>query len=121
MISSAMLGLDIETVIIGSKAYTIAPPNIARLAAAGYYLSEVGEGKTMSDVLKTITGGAENAARALSCFIKGDDSLYDELKAGTLEEIIGGLEKALGLVSAENFIRLSALTRNAANLIARPK
>lgn len=121
MISSALLGIDMETVFINGKAYVIYPPTIGRLAAAGYHLSDIGDGMTMGDVLKTVTGGAESAARALSCFIKGDESLYEEFKDASLDDIVGGLEKALSMVSAENFIRLSGLTRNVASLIARPK
>ena len=121
MISSALLGLDVETILINNKAYVIAPPTIGKLAAAGRYLSDIGDGQTMTDVLMTISTGAEGAAKALSCLIKGDESLYKEFKEATLDEIVAGLEKAFGLISAENFIRLSALMRNVANLIARPK
>lgn len=121
MISSAMLGLDIETVIVNGKPYIIKPPTIGVIAAAGNYLSEIGDGKTIGDVLRTMVGGAENAAKALSCFIQGDDGLYEELKDGTYDEIIIGLEKAVSMLSAENFIRLSGLTRSVTNLIARPK
>lgn len=121
LVSSALLGVDMESVVVNEKVYVIKPPTIATLAAAGGYLAEIGEGNSMRDVLMTVIGGAEQAAKALSCFISGDASLYDELKEGSLDEIVEGLEKAIKLISAENFIRLSALTRNVTTLIARPK
>lgn len=121
IISSAILGLDFRRIVVNGKVYTIKPPTIGVLASASYYLSDIGEGNTISDVLLTITGGAESAARALSCFIKGDDSLYGEFKNAEFDEIIKGLEEALSLINTESFTRLSALTRNVAMLTAKPK
>ena len=121
IVSSSILGLDWKTIVVAERVYTIKPPTIEYLAAAGHYLSDIGEGDTMDVVLRTVTGGAESAAKALSCFICGNDSLYDELKNGTFDEIVAGLDEALSLISADPFVRLSGLTRSVANLIAKAK
>lgn len=121
LISSAILGLDFETVIVNGTPYVIKPPTIGQLAGVGHALGDLGDGGTIADVLKTITTGAEGAARALSWLIQGDESLTEELSKGTLDEVLDGIEKALNGVSIANFQRLSVLTRNVAGLIAKPK
>jgi len=54
-------------------------------------------------------------------FIKGNDSLFDELLKGTFNEIVEGLEIAFSLISAENFYKLSILAKNVQNLTAKQK
>lgn len=121
VISSALLGMDMEIVRVNDKSYAVKPPTIARLAGASYFLADIGDARTMGDVLRTITSGAEGLAHALSWFIQGDDSLYEELSKGTMDEIVTALEKCLNLISTETFLRLSALTKNVSTLIAKPK
>lgn len=121
LVSSSLLGLDIKTIMIHNKAYVVHPPTIKKLAGAAYYLSEVGEGDTISVVLKTMTGGASSAAKALSYLIQGDEGLYKEFEDATLDEITQGLEVALSMISTEGFIRLSGLMKSVATLIAKPK
>lgn len=121
LISSAILGLDFETIEVNGMAYILKPPTIGRLAGVGLALGDLGEGSTIADVIKTCTTGAEGAARALSWLIQGDDSLTEKLSQGTLEEVLNGLEKALSGVSIANFQRLLVLARNVAGLIAKPK
>ena len=62
-----------------------------------------------------------NAAHALSYLINGDDSLFDELSHGTVEEVVNALKEGLSLISVENFMTLSVSARNVANLIAKQK
>jgi len=121
IVSSALLGLDIKTIVVNGKAYVVHPPTIKKLSGAAYYLSDIEEGNDVSAVLRTITGGAPSAAKALSWLIQGDEELYKEFEDATLEEIAKGLETALSLISTEGFIRLSGLTRSVATLIAKPK
>lgn len=63
----------------------------------------------------------DNVAHALSWFVKGDDSLFEELRKGTFDETVQGLEVALSLISAENFYKLSVLAKNVQNLTAKQK
>lgn len=120
IVSGAILGLDTEVITVNSRLYRISPPTIARIAGAAYRLSSVKDGNTLKEVLETVNGAPE-AAKALSWFITGDESLTDELMEGTYEEIVRGLETAYSLVSAGNFMRLSALAKSVANLTAKPK
>lgn len=121
IVSSAILGLDIKTIVVNGKVYRIQPPTIKTLAGVSYHLSDLPDGKTIADVLMCVTGGAASAAKALSWFIKGDESLYDELSEGTLEEIVNGLDAGFSLISTENFLKLSILTKNVATLTAKAK
>ena len=120
LVSSAILGIAFETVIINGKVYMIYPPTIKKIAGAGMYLSNLGEGKSAQDVLETLKD-VKNACSALSWFIAGDESLVDELAEGTLEEVVEGLSKAISLMGIENFIRLSSSARSVRTLIAKER
>lgn len=120
IVDSAILGMDLRSVVVSGKAYMIQPPTIARIAGAGYYLSGFDEVKDVKDIFNSLKD-IGNAAKALSWFINGDESLSEELSKGTLEEVILALETAYSLISVENFSRLSVLTRNVSSLTARPR
>ena len=120
LVSAAILGLDGETILVNGKAYYVPPPTIRRIAQASYYLSDMEEANTMRELFSSM-GDIKCACSALSCLVKGDESLAEELMEGTTEEITEGLEVAYGLASVENFYKLSALARNVANLTAKQK
>ena len=120
LISAAIIGLDGETVLIAGHAYHIMPPTIKRLAQAAYYLADMEEVDTLKGMLMSL-GKPEPLCCALSCLIKGDESLVEELKEGTLEELVAALETAYALISVGNFLKLSALARNVANLTAKQR
>lgn len=120
IVDSAILGLDIVSVVVHDKVYMITPPTIKRIAGAGYYLSDFDEVKDVKDIFHSLKD-IDNVAKALSWMIQGDESLTDELSEGTLEEVLDALEKSFSLISVENFIRLSVLTKSVSNLTAKPK
>jgi len=120
IIDSAILGLDFRNVVVNGKAYVIMPPTIARIAGAGFYLTGFDDIKDVKDVFNSLKD-IKNAAKALSWFIKGNESLAEDLSQGTLGEVVEALETAYSLISVENFSRLSVLTRNVSSLTARPK
>lgn len=120
LVSSALLGMDYKTVVVAGNAYVITPPTIKRIAGAAYHLSEMGEGGTVRDVLKSVNS-ADKLSRALSWLIQGDESLSDSLSEGTLDEVLDALEAAYSLISTRDFSRLSALARNVASLAARQR
>lgn len=120
IVSAAIIGLDGETVVIAGRAYHILPPTIKRLAQAAFYLSDMGEAETLRGLLMSV-GNPEPLCNALSCLIRGDESLRDDLMEGTMEEVAEAMEVAYSLVSVENFWKLSALARNVASLTARQR
>lgn len=119
LVSSAILGLDGETVIIADKAYFIKPPTIRKIAGAANALSGFG-GKDVSETLGLMKDIGK-ACEALSWFITGDDSLSVELSQGTLDEVVKGLETAVGLLSIRDFQMLSTLSRSVQRLAANPR
>lgn len=119
IVSSAILGLDMEVVVVNDKQYVIMPPTIHKIASVGYHLSGF-TGKDMDSVLRMMTN-IDTAAKALSCLIEGDDSLSEELSKAPLHEVVEALKKGISLISVENFIVLSGLARNVAALIAKPR
>lgn len=120
VVSAAILGLDGETVIVAGRAYHILPPTIKKIAQAAFYLSDMEEAETLKGLLMTI-GKPEPLCNALSCMIRGDESLCSQLMEGTLDEITEALDVAYSLASVENFWKLSALARNVASLTAKQR
>ena len=120
VISSAILGMDYKTIVVNGKGYAIMPPTIHKIAGAGYYLSDLTGGDSISDLLSMMKDMG-SAAHALSFLITGDGSLAEELSQGTLEEVLAGIEVGLSLVSVQNFMTLSALAGNVAQLTAKQK
>ena len=120
IVSSAILGMDFKVVIVNGKSYIVTPPTIKKIAGAAYWLSDVKDGKNMRELLASINN-VEPLAHALSWFIQGSDSLFEELSNGTLDEVIDGLESAYSLLSTKNFLRLSVLAKNVASLTAKQR
>ena len=120
IISSAILGMDFRVVIVNGKSYVITPPTIKKIAGAAYWLSDVKDGKDMRELLASINN-VEPLAHALSWFIQGNDSLFEELSNGTFDEVIDGLEASYSLLATKNFLKLSTLAKNVASLAARQR
>ena len=120
IVNSSIIGSDFKTIVVNNKSYIISPPTIHRIAGAGYYLANFPECNTLHDILVSLKD-MDNEAHAFSWFIKGNDSLFDELLKGTFNEIVEGLEIAFSLISAENFYKLSILAKNVQNLTAKQK
>ena len=120
IVSSAILGMDFKVVIVNGKSYIVTPPTIKKIAGAAYWLSDVKDGKNIKELLVSINN-VEPLAHALSWFIQGNDSLFEELSNGTLDEVIDGLESAYSLLSTKNFLRLSVLAKNVARLAAKQR
>ena len=120
IVSSAILGMDFKVVIVNGKSYIVTPPTIKKIAGAAYWLSDVKDGKDIKELLVSINN-VEPLAHALSWFIQGNDSLFEELSNGTMDEVIDGLESAYSLLSTKNFLRLSVLAKNVARLAAKQR
>lgn len=120
IVNAAVLGKDFETVFVNGNAYVIHPPTVHRIAGAGYYLSDLKDGVTVMDMLRSLKD-VDTASRALSWLIQGDENLYEELSAGALDEVIDALATGLSMISAENFYKLLVLAKNVVNLTAKQK
>lgn len=120
LVTDAILGEDAVTVVVSGKAYFIEPPTIMRLVKAAKYLDSVEGGATIQDVLGVMRS-LEDACKALSIFIQGDENLTDELAKGTPSEIVDGLKLACSLISISDFRELSTLARSVARMIASPR
>ena len=120
IVNAAVLGKDFETVIVNGKAYVINPPTICKIAGVGYYLSDLKEATTVMDMLRSLKD-VEVVSRALSWLITGDESLSEELRKGTFDEVVEALAVGLSMISAENFYKLSVLAKNVATLTAKER
>lgn len=120
IIGSAIIGKDVEIVFVNGKAYTISPPTINRIAGAGYYLSSLGKADNALDMIRSFKD-IKQASKALSWLIQGNEKLTAQLSRGTLDEVVDALATAIGMISAENFYKLSVLAKNVANLTAKQR
>ena len=120
IVNAAVLGKDFETVIVNGKAYVINSTNICKIAGVGYYLSDLKEATTVMDMLRSLKD-VEIVSRALSWLITGDESLSEELRKGTFDEVVEALAVGLSMISAENFYKLSVLAKNVATLTAKER
>ena len=120
IVNAAVLGKDFETVIVGFQTYVINPPTICKIAGVGYYLSDLKEATTVMDMLRSLKD-VEIVSRALSWLITGDESLSEELRKGTFDEVVEALAVGLSMISAENFYKLSVLAKNVATLTAKER
>lgn len=120
MVASAIVGLDYRIIVVNDKSYIIHPPTIAKIAGATYWLCEAGDGKTLREILVSLSK-SENLTKALSWFIQGNEDLGEELTKGKLDEIVNGIEAAFSMIEAQNFMKLSALQKSASLLVAKPK
>lgn len=120
LIADAILGEDTVAIIVNGKVYFVSPPTIIKLVKAAKYLDSFEEGKTFAEVLGMLKN-LDDACKALSVFIQGDECLSEELSKGTLEEVVNGLQTAYSLVSIKDFQTLSILAKSAARMIAKPR
>lgn len=118
MISAAIIGMDYRNVVVNDKVYIIHPPTIAKLAGAVYWLSDLGNGNSLKEIIGSMAK-IENLAHCLSWFINGNDDLAEELSAATITEVVDAIEVAFTLIDAGNFLKLSALLRSVRPLIAK--
>lgn len=109
-------------IAVNGRQYVVYPPTIRKMTGGIMHLSEVGmkDRPTVKETLQSITESFDLCAKALSWFIKGDESLYDELSDGKPEEILSGLETAISLISPEVFLKAVSLAKNVASLAAKP-
>lgn len=122
LVSDAIIGADYTIVYVNGKAYPIKPPTIHKLAGAISCISglELGEQGTLKDMLLSAKD-CKAYAKALSWFIKGNQSLNAELSNGTLEEVVKALTIAFDLVGINPFLTAASLTRSASLLAASPR
>lgn len=120
IVSEAILGLDFRHVVVAGRAYRVDPPTIRRLAGAARCLSAVAGAATLMEIISS-PDNLEALPRALSWFIRGDDTLAASLSEGTPEELKDGLKTAYGLLSTEDFLKLSLLARNVAGTVAKQR
>ena len=119
LVSKAILGLESQTIVVNGKPYFLKPPTIKRVAGAALCLSSF-DGESFTDMLSMMKD-IEGAAKALSWFVVGDESLAEELSNGTLAEVVEGLTKAISMLGIEDFQKLSGLSKSVRRLIANQK
>lgn len=120
LVTDAILGEDAATILVNGKPYYVPSPTIMRLVKAAKYLNSVEGGNTFGDVLNMMKN-LDDACKALSVFIQGDEGLSEELSEGKPNEISMGLQAAYSLISIKDFQMLSTLARSVARMIANPR
>ena len=96
IVNAAVLEKDFETVFVNDNVYVIHPPTIHKIAGAGYYLSDLKDGTTVMDMLRSLKD-VKCASKALSWLIQGNEELSEELSKGTFDEVVEELERLSAL------------------------
>lgn len=118
IVGASIVGKEFETVFVNGNAYVVKPPTINQIAGAGYYLSSLDKLDNIHDMLRSFKD-IEDASKALSWLIQGNEKLARSLSKGTLDEIVDAISVSVSMISAENFYKLSVLAKNVANLTAK--
>lgn len=123
VVASAIIGSDVQIIVVDGKRYVLPPPVINRIAGAITCLCEAGlpDKPSIRETLLGLKNTPVALAKSLSWFVKGDESLTDEFTRGSFEEVVSGVEQALSLISTSVFLKAVSLARNAASLAAKPK
>lgn len=119
-VGEAITGLDFATVVVRGKAYTILPPTVNTIAGAARCLAGVRDGGTWREAILSL-GDYGQYAKALSWFIRGDESLSGELGEGRPEELVDALEAAMSMIGIEVFRKAASLAKSVSLLAARPR
>ena len=119
MIGNAVLGIDREKVFVGGRVYVVKPPTIRTMCGAARYLGKVSKLEGVSDLIAALSD--DSLPKALSWFIEGSETLAEELSRADVNELADALVRCLDMIDPQNFMRLSVLSRNVRNLIARQK
>lgn len=120
MVAAALLGKDSVNVKIAGITYKINAPTIKKIAGAGYWLSDFGEEKNDGDFIGELKS-MDKVAKAVSWLIQGDEDLEEELKNGTLNELVNVISVSMGMIGIQNFAVLSTLAKNVKMLIAKQR
>lgn len=120
IVSASIIGADFVNVTVNGKCYTVFSPTVHKLAGASMYLSDFGNEQDLKSILRGINN-SDGVAHALSWLVKDDDSLFEELSQGTLDELVDAISEAYSLISVESFTKLSTLARNVSSLVAKQK
>lgn len=118
-IKDAILGNG-KKISVNDKEYVLKPPNVKRITGAAKYLSELEGGETFKDAVEQMKS-VQSACYALSWFIQGDGELAEELSRGTLTDIVGGLSKAIQMISIRDFATISMLAKSLERMAANPR
>ena len=123
IVSSAIIGVDVRIFTVNNKQYVVHPPTIYKMSGAISFLSgiDLSNDVELKNVFESAIESFENCSKALSWFIKGDDSLCDELKHGTPEEVINGIKESISLIPITAFIEAVSLAKSVSGLAAKPK
>lgn len=129
IISSAIIGYDVEIVVVAGKRYVIQPPTIHKMSGAIFHLSDVelknadslGTVKSFMEFIISLKDSIEQCTKALSWLVKGDDSIYEELSHGAPDEIVEGLIAGFSMIDESVFLKAATLAKNVAKMAANPK
>ena len=121
IVSKALLGIEAKTIVVDGKPYFVKPPTIRQIAGVGMALAGMDSEITSLKDLFNVMHDTKGAAKALSYFVNGDESLTETFENATLGEVVNALESCMTLIGIQDFQKLSGLSRSVRHLIANPK
>ena len=121
VVTSELLGLNIEAFTINGKQYSVSPPTMKTLTKALFYFSDIDmDGTNFKDIISSVPTITGSLAKGLSCFVKGDITLADEFGNGTVEEIKVALNKCFSMIDTSVF-QCASLAKSMTAIAARQR
>lgn len=128
LVSEALLGLDVKTVVINGKGYSIAPPTIKIMCLGFKEWAKITintQKQTNIEMIAQIPEIVEHQLKGISYFVdhSNADKLYKEWMEGdvTEHEINSAINIIMGSIDSESVFRNAQGCLSAVKIIARPK
>lgn len=132
LVSGALLGLDVKTIILAGKGYSVKPPTIKTMCLGLNEWAKIDlnlKDQTNLSLVTQIPEISKHQLKGISRFIESDiqlaDKMYNEWinndPSVSPDEINIAVDTILGLIDKENVFRSAQLSLSAAKIIGRPK
>ena len=132
LVSEALLGLDVKTVILGGKAYEVKAPTIKTMCLGLNEWAKIDlnlKDQTNLSLVTQIPEISKHQLKGISRFIEIDTRLADKIynewinndPSVSQDEIDIAVDTILSLIDKEKVFRSAQLSLSAAKIIGRPK
>ncbi len=132
LVSEALLGLDVKTIILAGKGYSVKPPTIKNMCLGLNEWAKIDlnlKDQTNLSLVTQIPEISKHQLKGISLFIESDiklaDKIYNEWinndPSISQDEIDIAVDTILGLIDKEKVFRNAQLCLSAAKIIAKPK
>lgn len=132
LVSKSLLGLDVKTIILAGKGYSVKPPTIKTMCLGLNEWAKIDlnlKDQTNLSLVTQIPEISKHQLRGISRFIESDIQLADKMyndwinndPSVTQDEISIAIDTILELIGTDVFFKYAQYCLSATKIIARPK